>query len=104
MIHMIVYATAGVALWRLWNVDHRILWWTIIALVVLTFWTAETIKTAFNDAIQRSGADATDPLDSFVSRKEAMRDDVVRFWTIANFIITAATFILALIGIGMSLR
>jgi len=49
MLNKISRILAVIVLFRLWESAHTVLWWTIFVLLVLEWWTAETVKTAVRD-------------------------------------------------------
>lgn len=70
-----------IALFRLWGSPYRILWWSILVLLVMDWLSAETIKTA-----SRQKSDET----------------VVRFWVWTNMGISLLCLVLSITGVTLS--
>ncbi len=81
MIRLVGSILALIALFRLWNSSHKILWWIILVLFILDWLTGETVKTA---------------------TKNSSEGDVIRFWVWANMIISISCFLLSVFGIILS--
>ena len=100
IIVALVYLLAGIALYRHWPTDHRILWWTILVSVVLMAWTKSTIKTAMSMAVHELADAAFDgDFELATAAKPWVGDRVTNFWTAANFVITLVTLVVSVIGL-----
>jgi hypothetical protein len=101
MVGLGIYLLAGAALFFLWSTDYRPLSWAIAGSAVLMFITAETVKTAYRQVMQRT--QPVDLVDAYVASQEAKHHKVVRFWVKVNFVFTCLTAVLSLVGLVLAL-
>ena len=78
MIKLFITVIGIIALWRLWGTPYKILWWSILVLLVLDWLTAETVRRATRDKSEW---------------------DVIRFWVWTNMGISIVCLILSIVGI-----
>ena len=81
MLKFAITIIGVIALFRLWGSPYRILWWSILVLLVLDWLSAETVKTA-----SRQKSDET----------------VVRFWVWTNMGISLLCLVLSITGVTLS--
>ena len=96
-----IYVLAGAALFFLWSTDYRPLSWAIAGSAVLMFITAETVKTAYRQVMQR--AQPGDLLHAYMASQEAKHHKVVKFWFKVNVVFTCLTVVLSLVGLVLAL-
>ena len=92
IVRFILLALAGIALWRLWDGAHPILWWAVLILLILDWWTTATVRTAARSHAKELGLQDV-PLHLIPS------DDVQRFWVKVNMVIAALLLLLSVTGI-----
>jgi hypothetical protein len=101
LVYRLVYVIAGIALWRMWTSCYAALWWSLLIAVILYFWTAETVRTAYRQCLAE--ASPQDECEKVLAEQLARDNDVVRLWVGVNFVLCVVTAVLAIIGLALSL-
>jgi hypothetical protein len=99
-IRYLIYALAAYALYRLWPA-RGFVWWTLLASVLLTVWTAFMLKTAVKRRAAGDIAAAFHPTVAAPGSAEGPTR-VVRNWLQLNVALCAVTVALAVWAIVVS--
>lgn len=101
IIFFAIYSLAAFALYRHWQTENQILWWTILASAVLVYLTRHFI----NNAMGRAVLDAVDDeyegdWDAAISNPMvSLRDGRVQFWIKANAVVTLVAMVALVVAL-----
>lgn len=95
MLLLLIYALAIASLYCLRGTSYSVLWWSILASVVLMYWTAATVKTATRQRAQELGLEG-------VELRLVPPNDVIQFWVKVNLGLSVITLLLSVAGLFLS--
>ncbi len=95
ILRLLIYVAAITALWQGWSSSPNWIWWPLLVLAVLMFWTTGTVKLTVQDAAKANPLIAENPGLAAHDLGDASTE-VVRFWVKANIAITFLTLLIAL--------
>jgi hypothetical protein len=80
VIPLLVYVLAAVTIYRLWDQEHGVVFWILIAGVILMAWTASAVRNA-------AAMDARGGLAGRI----IMDWEAAQFWAVVNMVLTGLT-------------
>lgn len=69
------------------------IWWVTVALLVLHWWCAATVRTAFRDALRKNTELGDEPI---FAKLHAEQDEVVNFWVRISLAVAVTLGVLSL--------